>query len=217
MSFVGYSLFWIMSLASSIFRLGAGGARLTDQAPAQKLILYEFEGCPFCRIAREAISESGIPVVVRPCPKGGERFRPSVSDLGGKAQFPFLIDPNTDRSFYESAYIASYVARTYGVGRPLVHLLGPIGLALSQFATLARVAAGTLVWRSKQNDKPLEFYGAERHPTARLVKERLCAMELEYVWNPYTDGSVKLVDPNTGASVTGGLPIRLYLADTYRL
>ena len=30
-----------------------------------------------------------------PCPKDGTRFRPQVVAEGGKAQFPYLKDPNT--------------------------------------------------------------------------------------------------------------------------
>ncbi|MEL6257847.1 MAG: glutathione S-transferase N-terminal domain-containing protein, partial [Pseudomonadota bacterium] len=180
------------------------------------LILYEFEGCPFCRIAREAVSETGVTVIVRPCPKGGARFRPEVKTKGGKAQFPYLIDPNTGVSMYESADIASYLRKTYGGGRarPLVHWLGPFNQILSQFGVLARFFAGTVTLKSTQNAKPLEFQGAERDPGARLVKERLCSLELDYVWRPGA-GPARLSDPNAGVTIQGGAAVRGHLRKSY--
>lgn len=36
-----------------------------------------------------------LDVDVFPCPKGGTVWRPKAVELGGKAQFPFLVDPNS--------------------------------------------------------------------------------------------------------------------------
>lgn len=36
--------------------------------------------------------------------------------LSGKAQFPFMVDPNTGRSMLESDSIISYLWTTYGDG-----------------------------------------------------------------------------------------------------
>jgi len=176
-------------------------------------ILYEFEGCPYCRVAREAVSEAGLTVLVRPCPKGGKRFRPQVREQGGKAQFPYFIDPNTDKAMYESSDIARYLARTYG-GGSLLRYLGPLNGVLSQFSTLFRLAAGTFAAKSRAPEKPLEFEGAERDPRARLVKERLCSMEFEYLWRPKL-GKPRLIDSNTGETIAGAGPIRRYLKETY--
>lgn len=210
------------SMVASILRFGAGAAGAPAHAAAPP-ILYEFEGCPFCRIAREAVSEAGVPVLVRPCPKGGKRFRPNVSALGGKAQFPFLIDPNTDEKIYESADIARYLIKTYGGARPIIHWMGPVNLLASQFGVLARLLAGTMTIKSRvpkcpqerTSERPLEFSGAERDPRARLVKERLCSMEIEYLWRPLR-GAPKLDDPNSGAAISGAAEIRRYLKQTYR-
>ncbi len=208
----------LFSLLASILRLGAGrgGAPVAVDEP---LILYEFEGCPFCRVAREAVSAAGVPVIVRPCPKGGTRFRPLVAELGGKAQFPYLSDPNTDQAMYESGDIARYLRRTYGGGRPLVHWLGPFNLMLSQFAVLARLMGGTFARRAQRNAAPLEFTAPERSPGGRLVKERLCEMELEYLWRSQdADGgsAPRLSDPATGQEIVGSRAIRVYLDQRYR-
>lgn len=210
---------WVLSLLASVLRLGAGGAGKPAVEPAQPLIVYEFEGCPYCRVAREAISETGVPVLMRPCPKGGKRFRPRVSELGGKEQFPYFIDPNANISMYESTDIARYLYKTYGKRwSSTMLLLGPINGMLSQFGVLARLIRGTIVRRSLSPDQPLEFVGMERGPLARTIKELLCEMEIEYYWRSRSgDGSSapKLMDPNTGRSISGAFKIRSYLLKTY--
>ena len=171
-------------------------------------------GCPYCRFAREAVSKAGIAVIVRPCPKGGKRFRPLVKELGGKAQFPYLVDPNTDQKMYESGDIVRYLTKTYGRARPFIHWTGPINFLSSQFAGLARLLAGTFRIASRAPETPLVFSGAERDARARLVKERLCSMEIEYLWRPHA-GVPTLDDPNTGDCISGARAIRGYLKETY--
>ncbi len=212
-------LHFALSFVASVLRLGAG-APAAPVETREPLTLYEFEGCPYCRVAREAVSASGVAVLVRPCPKGGKRFRPSVRNLGGMAQFPFLIDPNTDVTMYESAHIAAYLRKTYGPApRPFMHWLGPLNVIASQFGVLVRLAAGTFVKRSRAPQQPLEFFGAERNPGARLVKELLCEMELAYLWRsapPAGETAPYLSDPNTGEAMRGARAIRRYLRETYR-
>lgn len=209
-------LCWPFSFFASAFRFGIGSAG-SPVEPEQPLILYEFEGCPFCRFAREAASEVGVTTIVRPCPRGGKRFRPAVKELGGKSQFPYFIDPNTDIAIYESADIAVYLYKTYGVNvnRPVLHWLGPINLFLSQMATLVTFMAGGFAKRSKVPDAPLEFYGSERNVGARLVRQTLCEMELEYVWRPQYAGAPRLVDPNGGDEFKGAMAIRAHLEKAY--
>ena len=79
----------ITSLLSTLLGLGRGmmAQPLAVHAPppAQRLRLYDMEGCPFCRAAREALSALHLDAEIFPCPKGGTRFRPEVVTLGGKA------------------------------------------------------------------------------------------------------------------------------------
>jgi len=208
-----YPFHYASSFVASCLRLGAGapGEPVTLAAPP---ILYEFEGCPYCRIAREAVSEAGVTVLVRPCPKGGKRFRPMVKELGGKAQFPFLVEPDATLRLYESSEIAKHLIKKHGGARPFIHWTGPVNLLSSQFGMLVRLIAGTVKLSSQAPKKPLEFTGAERDPRARLVKERLCSMEIEYLWRPHR-GAPTLSDPNTGAVVTGAIACRRYLKKTY--
>ena len=71
-------------------------ARPASAAPKERIVLYEFEACPFCRRVREALSQLDLTVEVRPCPKDAVKHRAEVEAMGGKLTFPFLVDPNTD-------------------------------------------------------------------------------------------------------------------------
>ncbi|KAL6297271.1 hypothetical protein ACE6H2_005413 [Prunus campanulata] len=97
---------------------------ITTMDPPMHLQLFEFEACPFCRRVREALTELDLSAEVYPCPKGSARHREMVKRFGGKEQFPFLIDPNTGISMYESGEIVKYLFEQYGKGRkPTVGLL----------------------------------------------------------------------------------------------
>ncbi|MEM9442104.1 MAG: glutathione S-transferase N-terminal domain-containing protein, partial [Pseudomonadota bacterium] len=91
---------------ASLTRLGRGTFTTIDgNRPAKLLELFEFENCPYCRFVREVLTELDLDAIIYPCPKGGQRFRPRVIELGGRAQFPFLVNPNTDEQLYESSDI----------------------------------------------------------------------------------------------------------------
>lgn len=190
--------------------------------PAQTIILYEFEGCPFCKIAREALSALQLDADIRPCPKAGKRFRPEVKARGGIAMFPFMIDPNTNESMYESADISRYLYRTYGERRaPLrqLPLLNEFNVLLSSLSMLPRAGSGLRsVQRRKEVSQPLDFWGVEASPMARLVREVLCVLEIPY--RLHTDrssgkGALLLSDPNTGLEFRSAFGARRYLFETY--
>ena len=210
-----YPLRWLLSAFSTLLRLGAGRATGRKLVKVELPILYEFAACPWCRIARETISEAGLSVLVRPCPKGGERFRPKVAELGGKAQFPFFIDEFVPDGMYESADVSMMVRKHYGAGRPLLHWLGPLNGVLSSCAVLLGFTGGRRVKLSKAQSQPLELYGSEANPGARLVKARLCSLQLEYIWHPSSSGKPRLSDPETGKIITGGRESLQYLSEQY--
>jgi glutathione S-transferase len=105
-------------LASFIRRRGVRRREGLETAhrPAKLLELYSFEGCPFCRVAREALNELDLDYVHRTAPKGNDARRAEVRGLVGLAQFPVLVDPNTAVTMAESADIVRYLERTYGPG-----------------------------------------------------------------------------------------------------
>jgi glutathione S-transferase len=221
------------SWIASAFRLATGmyTAPKLGARPARPLELYEFEACPFCRKVREALSFLDLEANIYPCPKGGTRFRPKATGLGGKEQFPFLVDPNTGQQLYESADIVRYLAKTYGTGRrPALSMLGPLDTLSSGLASAARRGQGGKVRASKEPKQKLELWSFEASPYSRLVRERLCELELPYLLHNVAQKSPSrkafvarskkmqvpyLFDPNTGKEMFESADILAYLDATY--
>ncbi len=219
------------SVLATLVRGGAGSrVRRMGKRPAQPLVLYEFEACPFCRKVREALTELDLEAEVRPCPKGGERFRPSVLARGGKEQFPYLVDPNTQRAMYESDDIVRTLYTEYGEGPPPARLLGPLAAIAGSFASAWRAGKGRSAKPSRQPAKPLELWSFEASPFCRIVRETLCELELPYLLHNVGRGSAGreafvqrsgkllvpyLVDPNTQRAMFESAEIARYLDETY--
>lgn len=212
-------------------RLGAGNRVLfASRRPERLLELYEFEACPYCRKVREALSALDLDALVYPCPKRGQRFRPRMRALGGKFQFPFLVDGNTGRALYESNDIIAYLVETYAepqhLGRLLPSMFTMPSMAL---ASLARPTRGVWARASHQPQRPLVLFSYESSPTCRLVRERLCELELPYQLRNAASGSAAraelaargardvpfLIDPNTERSSGDAAEILRYLDQTY--
>lgn len=164
-------------------RRGTKAARHSLQ-PAQLLTLYEFEGCPFCRLVREALTELDLDAVIHPCPRGGARWRPAAERIGGRAQFPLLVDDNTGRVLYESADIIAYLRENYGAGRSRnAGAPGALAQVGANAATALRGFAGTSA-RGVNGTGPeqrLELYSFESSPFSRIARETLCELEIAYV------------------------------------
>lgn len=224
----------VSSYAVSVARGGAGMAVAALGArPERPLELYEFEACPFCRKAREALSMLDLDAMVYPCPKGGERFRPEVLRRGGKAQFPFLVDPNAGVEMYESDDIVRHLFTRYGDGQVPVSLsFAPLFHASSAVAALSRPLSGVRVRPSRLPERPLELWSFEASPYCRLVREALCTLEIPYLLHNVAKGSPRrpefvarsgkmqvpfLFDPNTGRSLFESADIVAYLDETYAL
>ncbi len=216
----------VTSWAASVMRLGAGVfTSHRAKGPERLLELYDFEACPFCRKAREALTALDLDVLVYPCPKGGTRFR------GDKKQFPYLVDPNTGESMYESMDIARYLAKTYGDGSlPISLSLGPLVTASSALASAWRSGHGVRAKASRAPGKPLELWSFEGSPYCRLVRETLCELETPYVLHNVGKSSAHrkafversgemmvpyLVDDNTGTAMFESADIVRYLEATY--
>ena len=150
--------------------------------PEKTLELYDFEGCPYCRLVREALTELDLDVIIYPCPKGGQRFRAKVIEFGGKAQFPYIVDPNTGDAMYESMDIVAYLFETYGQRElPLKWRAGALQKFGSIGSGIPRLGKGVFAKPSRLPAKMLELYSFEASPFARRVRELLCEMELPYV------------------------------------
>lgn len=172
----------INSLAATLAEVGRGvkisGAK---RQPEELLELYDMENCPFCRVVRQTLTELDLDVMIYPCPKDGSRYRPLVERLGGKAMFPYLYDPNTDTGLYESADIITYLYETYSSkaapGYWLIKSLTGASLA----ASALRRGNGLRSRHGSDPETPLELYSFETSPYSRLVRERLCEMEIPYI------------------------------------
>jgi len=149
--------------------------------PAQPLVLYDMEGCPYCRVVREAFTALHLDVEIRPCPRGGTRFRPEAERLGGKQQFPLLVDPNTGTTMYESKDIVEYLFRTYGGrGVPRFYQASRFMPVIAALQTGVSLGRGLFLRRSRAAEKPLALWSFEGSPYSRLVRERLTELELPY-------------------------------------
>lgn len=194
-------------------------------------MLYDFESCPYCRKVREALSVLDLPADIRPCPKRGTRYRRELVERAGKALFPYLIDPNTGVKMFESDAIVAYLFEQYGAG-PVPFLLrpGPLTDLNASLSGLPRALFGTFCRKSHAPEKPLELYSFEASPFCRLVRERLCELELEYRLHNVAKGSAGreafvarsgkmmvpwLVDPNTDVEMFESADILAYLEGTY--
>ncbi|MDX1735704.1 MAG: glutathione S-transferase N-terminal domain-containing protein [Halioglobus sp.] len=171
------------SMISTLVRGGGGiSSRPAARKPAETLQLFDIENCPYCRLVREALTELDLDAEIFPCPRNGERFRPEVVERGGKAQFPYLVDPNTGVEMYESLDIVAYLFETYGKRPlPLKWRAGRLQTLGSMLASGARMGESMQAEPSVQPEYMLELYSFESSPYARVVRERLCNMEIPYV------------------------------------
>ena len=170
------------TVASSLRGWQGIRARTDTEKPAKLLKLYDIENCPFCRIAREVLTELDLDAIILPCPKGGSRFRTELLERGGKQQFPYLVDENTGMEMYESMDIVAYLFETYGGGSvPLRWKLGPLQKLSSSLASAARMREGMFCRASELPEAMLELYSFEASPFARPVRELLCDLEIPYI------------------------------------
>lgn len=220
------------STAASAARPNFGNTHYArTKVPAKPLELYEFEVCPYCRIAREALSALSLDPIVYPCPKGGTIFREKVKREGGRYQFPYLVDPNNGVAMYESSDIVDYLFREYGDGGvPWFLRQRTFAIATSMLASGFRPSRGRHAVRSRQPEKLLELYSYEGSPFCRIAREALCELELPHQLRNVprqspdredfvsVSGRMKvpyLLDPNTGAQMFESADIRRYLYTTY--
>jgi glutathione S-transferase len=219
-----------------ILPVSVGGYQWEEQqsfqgkVPAQPVTIYEFQGCPFCRKVRVAVSALGLDVLFKPCPSGGKHWRPEAIEKGGKSQFPYMVDPNTGTEMYESGDIINYLFQEYGPGEVPSSLSLRNSAIANSLGMLGRMGAGS---RAKESDiptKPLDLWGYEASPFVGLVKEVLCELEIPYVQHSAPRGSAKrqeifekkgrfqvpyLEDANTGAELFESSAIIDYLQFVY--
>lgn len=201
--------------------------------PEKPIEIYEFESCPFCRKVREIVAVLDLDVLYYPCPRNGLNFRPKAGQMGGKQQFPYMVDPNTGVAMYESDDIIKYLVNTYGDGQiPLMLSLGLLTTLTEGFAMIGRFGRGQSYTPAKLPPKPLVFWAYEGSPFCKVVREVLVELELPHIQSSCGRGSPKrqelyarighfqvpyLEDPNTGVQMFESAEIVEYLKATYAL
>jgi len=224
----------VSAYSVSVLRLGRGlGSRSpSENEPAIPLELYEFEAFPYCKKVREALSHLNIEYISRSSARGS-KSRAEVAAKGGQQQFPFLVDPNSGTSMYESEDIIDYLYATYGQGRSAGwRMLGPINTFGARLASVVRPRGGRVnaIARSSDPEELLVLYNMEGSPYCRKVREVLCELDLDCHmktttrWGPRREDLVArggkktvpyLVDPNTGTEMYESDAIISYLRTTY--
>lgn len=90
-----------------------GSRAQPSRAPEKPLELYSFEASPYCRLARARLSELELAYTLHNVAKGSPR-RPEFIARSGRMQVPWLHDPNTGQSLFNSLEIEQYLQETYG-------------------------------------------------------------------------------------------------------
>ncbi|MBV1882493.1 MAG: glutathione S-transferase N-terminal domain-containing protein [Pseudomonadales bacterium] len=171
------------SFVGTLLAEGRGVAAVKNPThPVLPLELYDMESCPFCRIVREVLTQLDLNVIIYPCPSNGTRYRPIAEQVGGKQQFPLLVDPNTNKRIYESHDIIAYLYQKYGDGQIESKLYTRLIRTPSSIAISAvRLFKGSKARKSIPPKQPLILYSFESSPFARFVREVLSEHEIPYL------------------------------------
>lgn len=179
------------------------GTMLMHQAqetPEKMLKLYDLDVSPFCRLVREALCEMDLDVMILPCPKGGTRFRPEAKALLKNTTFPLLVDDNTGVVMNESDRIIDYLAKTYKSDITAnTGWMRKLDVASSFAASVLQVRpsglGGMNAKPSKAPEQPLELYSFEASPYSKIVKARLCELEIPYILRNTAKGKMTDMGP----------------------
>ena len=92
------------------------GAAPAETPAEDKLVLYHFDGCPYCSMVRSAIDQLGIDIELRDIFQDSHH-RDDLVGARGRATVPVLriVSPDgEDRWMPESRDIVSFLQKTYG-------------------------------------------------------------------------------------------------------
>ncbi|KAL3913788.1 MAG: hypothetical protein SGPRY_007853 [Prymnesium sp.] len=169
------------------------------------LHLYEYEASPYCRRVRETLCVLALEHNVLPCPREtlrlegayGEssRHKPALAARGGRLRFPCLHDRTKDVIVNGSDAIVEHLWRSYGedAERPQNDVLlngstlpRPVNFASLVTPSLLRPwpECGLMLAPSRNATLPLVLHGCEPDEGTRLVREKLCILQLAYRYKP---------------------------------
>ena len=160
------------------------------KAPTKMLVVFDRENDPDCRLLRELLTELQLDALIQPCPKGGKRF---ARRLPARARLPYLIDTDKDVRASGLRDCLQHLLETYAeIGWATVALDSLPMRLTSKLASKLRGDAGDHVRPSRAPRRPLELYSFESSPYSRLVRERLCELELPWILRSF--GKEQLAD-----------------------
>ncbi|GAC1371150.1 MAG: glutathione S-transferase N-terminal domain-containing protein [Aquirhabdus sp.] len=185
----------LQSVIGMFFDGGRGvSGTATPLQPEKAIQLYDIEGHPFCRRVREVLTMLNLDVEVYPCPENGTRFRPVaeeiIKSMGGAVQFPLLVDQNAGVKLQESQAIIDYLFKTYGKSGktptkwrnlPQQSIFDTLKSGVSLMRGIKADPSNANKTAPAQPEQLLHLWGFEGSPYTRLVRERLCELELPYV------------------------------------
>lgn len=219
------------AMLPTLARLGAG-TRVLDvrgPRPAEMLILYEREACPFSRRVREALAMLDLDARIKPVPQGSSRHARELDALVGGTEVPVLVDPGMGTVIQDSSAIVGHLFSHYGRGRVPLRLRLT---ATSRLASRLRDGHGERARPSTAPGKTLELTGYEGSAATRLVREVLDELELPYVSCQLAPHSPRrraffertgtmelphLLDRSARVEVTGAAAVIEHLERTYAL
>jgi glutaredoxin len=172
----------LASIGASSVRSWRGlSASKTVSQPPKNLILFDQEACPNCRFVREAFTELNLNIMVVPCPEGGKNIK-KLKEESGTLGLPRLFDPNTDENILGRENIIRYLYKEYrGSLMPYQFEDKLLNNLASKIASAIRMNAGKKYTPAIAAKFPLTLYSFESSPYSRIVRERLCELELPYL------------------------------------
>tara|TARA_R110002072_G_scaffold4280_9_gene30278 strand:+ start:16984 stop:17739 length:756 start_codon:yes stop_codon:yes gene_type:complete len=167
--------------ASSVRSWRGTSASKTISQPGKNMILFDREACPECRFVREAFTELNLNATIVPCPEGGRSIQ-KLEEESGSSELPRLFDPNTDENIVGRGNIITYLFKEYR-GSPVPPQLQNkfVNNLASKLASIIRFNAGQRYTPANDAKNPLTLYSFESSPFSRLVREKLCELELPYL------------------------------------
>jgi hypothetical protein len=181
----------LRSLLASTVR-GWRGTQVLRRArePAALLQVHDRENDPACRLVRELLTELQLDALILPCPLGGRRY---ARRLPRGTELPHLFDADLGVEASGLRACVDHLLRHYAELPAGTALLGSWPMRLtSRLASALRGDAGLHARPSRAPRKPLELYSFESSPYSRLVRERLCELELKWVLRSF--GKEQLAD-----------------------
>ena len=111
--------FWLHEKLAQLALFLSGNSRIESHyaspstLPPLPLELWAYEASPFCTLVRKKLCQLELPYVLHPCARGSVRRDALQRRTPFEFQVPYLEDPNTEVSLFESDDIVQYLEEQY--------------------------------------------------------------------------------------------------------